>query len=249
MKIRTRESAIELRRGWRRIIALGFLSSLLALTLACSSAAQPQEPASPNNEAEQVQSSPAAAQPSAELESVSQTQSIPAQPSAESSARAETPVTAGAGPQPQQSTELAVAQEVLPDQPTGSPEATAVAVEPQPAAIAVVPEFREEPPAEPTEAMNPGQGSTVPREATATAAPWVEPAPNPTPAPAPTSTVAPTPTEASAPVAPEPLPEVGSKVGNRIPDVTLELFDGTTVSTAGLVAEGKPTFLFFFATT
>ena len=41
---------------------------------------------------------------------------------------------------------------------------------------------------------------------------------------------------------------IGSKVGNRIPDITMRLNNGNTVSTAGLVDEGKPTFLFFFAT-
>lgn len=77
----------------------------------------------------------------------------------------------------------------------------------------------------------------------------VQPAPTATSAPAPTQAAEPTPTDAPTPVPQEPLPEVGNKVGNRIPDITLELFGGDTVSTAGLVEQGKPTFLFFTATT
>jgi hypothetical protein len=77
----------------------------------------------------------------------------------------------------------------------------------------------------------------------------VKQAPQPTGAPAPTAVEVPAATEAPAPVVQEPLPPVGNKVGNRIPDVSLELFDGTTVSTASLAEQGKPTFLFFFATT
>ena len=45
------------------------------------------------------------------------------------------------------------------------------------------------------------------------------------------------------------LPDVGNKVGYRIPDFTLELVDGEKVSSEALLTEGKPTFLFFFATT
>ncbi len=45
------------------------------------------------------------------------------------------------------------------------------------------------------------------------------------------------------------LPDAGNKVGYRIPDFTLELVDGEKVSSETLLAEGKPTFLFFFATT
>ena len=78
-------------------------------------------------------------------------------------------------------------------------------------------------------------------------------APEPTPAVAqvePTATpVPPEPTATSAPVAQEPLPDLGNRVGNRIPDFTLELVDGATVTSASLVEQGRPTFLFFFATT
>ncbi len=42
--------------------------------------------------------------------------------------------------------------------------------------------------------------------------------------------------------------KIGTKVGNRMPDVSMRLNNGNTVSTGGLIGEGKPTFLFFFAT-
>ncbi len=41
----------------------------------------------------------------------------------------------------------------------------------------------------------------------------------------------------------------GAQVGSRIPGFTLELFEGRVVTSDELVAEGKPTFLFFWATT
>ena len=44
-------------------------------------------------------------------------------------------------------------------------------------------------------------------------------------------------------------PEPGHQVGNRIPDFTLELADGRAVAAADLIAAGRPTFLFFWATT
>ena len=44
-------------------------------------------------------------------------------------------------------------------------------------------------------------------------------------------------------------PEPGHRVGNRIPDFTLELADGRAVAAADLIAAGRPTFLFFWATT
>ena len=41
----------------------------------------------------------------------------------------------------------------------------------------------------------------------------------------------------------------GAQVGRRIPGFTLELLQGRVVTSDELVAEGKPTFLFFWATT
>ena len=55
--------------------------------------------------------------------------------------------------------------------------------------------------------------------------------------------------DVSLPAVESSLPDAGNKVGFRIPDFTLELVDGETVSSETLLAEGKPTFLFFFATT
>ena len=48
---------------------------------------------------------------------------------------------------------------------------------------------------------------------------------------------------------PAAAPEPGHRVGNRIPDFTLELADGRAVAAADLIAAGRPTFLFFWATT
>lgn len=42
--------------------------------------------------------------------------------------------------------------------------------------------------------------------------------------------------------------DIGNQVGYRIPDFTLELADGSTVTSSGLVEEGRPTYLFFWAT-
>ncbi len=43
--------------------------------------------------------------------------------------------------------------------------------------------------------------------------------------------------------------EVGAEVGDRIPHFTLGLVDGVTISSEQLMDNGRPTFLFFFATT
>ena len=43
--------------------------------------------------------------------------------------------------------------------------------------------------------------------------------------------------------------EPGAEVGDRIPDFTLELADGSRVTAGKLVSRGQPTFLFFWATT
>ena len=41
--------------------------------------------------------------------------------------------------------------------------------------------------------------------------------------------------------------EIGSKVGNRVPDFDMLLADGSTVTTSDLLAANKPVFLMFFA--
>ena len=44
-----------------------------------------------------------------------------------------------------------------------------------------------------------------------------------------------------------PPPVVGSKVGNRIPDFTLQLVHDSTITSDVLLSQNQPTFLFFFA--
>ncbi len=41
---------------------------------------------------------------------------------------------------------------------------------------------------------------------------------------------------------------IGNNVGERIPDFSITLIDGSTVTSADLLAERQPTFLFFFET-
>ena len=48
---------------------------------------------------------------------------------------------------------------------------------------------------------------------------------------------------------PAAAPEPGHQVGYRIPDFALELADGRAVTSAELVEQEQPTFLFFWATT
>ena len=42
--------------------------------------------------------------------------------------------------------------------------------------------------------------------------------------------------------------DIGNQIGDQISEFSLELADGSTVTSAGLVAEGRPTYLFFWAT-
>ena len=42
--------------------------------------------------------------------------------------------------------------------------------------------------------------------------------------------------------------KVGTKVGERVPEFTMRLTDGSTVALNDLVTEGKPVFIYFFAT-
>jgi len=41
---------------------------------------------------------------------------------------------------------------------------------------------------------------------------------------------------------------IGNNVGERIPDFSITLIDGSTVTSSDLLAERQPTFLFFFET-
>jgi len=43
-------------------------------------------------------------------------------------------------------------------------------------------------------------------------------------------------------------PKVGTAVGKTVPHFEFTLIDGTKKSTAQLASQGKPVFLFFFAT-
>ena len=54
---------------------------------------------------------------------------------------------------------------------------------------------------------------------------------------------------AAGPSMGEPMAETGNEVGDRIPDFTLDLVDGTKVTSASLKEQGEPAFLFFFSTT
>ena len=42
--------------------------------------------------------------------------------------------------------------------------------------------------------------------------------------------------------------DIGNQVGYQVPDFTLTLVDGSSVTSAELVSSGRPTFLFFWAT-
>lgn len=53
----------------------------------------------------------------------------------------------------------------------------------------------------------------------------------------------------ASPSVAEPMVETGNEVGDRIPDFTLDLADGTRVTSASLNEQGEPAFLFFFSTT
>ena len=53
----------------------------------------------------------------------------------------------------------------------------------------------------------------------------------------------------ASPSAAEPMVETGNEVGDRIPDFTLDLADGTKVTSAMLMKQEEPAFLFFFSTT
>ena len=58
----------------------------------------------------------------------------------------------------------------------------------------------------------------------------------------------PTATPVPEPTRPPVTAEVGTNVGNRAPDFTLNLPQGRQVSSTDLVAQGKPVFILFHAT-
>ena len=55
-------------------------------------------------------------------------------------------------------------------------------------------------------------------------------------------------TSTPAPPSPSTNVDVGNKVGNRVPEFSVRLADGSTVGSASLVSTRKPAFLYFFAT-
>ena len=57
------------------------------------------------------------------------------------------------------------------------------------------------------------------------------------------------PAASADPMVEEPMAETGNDVGDRIPDFTLDLADGTKVTAASLIERREPAFLFFFSTT
>ena len=134
---------------------------------------------------------------------------------------------------------------------TNPPAPTATAVPPAPTATT--------PPA-PVATIPPAPAATTPPAPTATAVP---PAPTATTPPPPTATavpatptattVPPTPTATAVPPTPTAIPTpapavaVGSSVGERAPEFTLSLADGSTVTATSLIQAERPAFLFFFS--
>lgn len=219
----------------------GFAALLLALTLACSSAAPPQEPAAPVGEPKQTQPSQPVSQSQSPAEVAQTGQSDTTMTKSETPATAET--------MSQQPSEPMAAKQNTAAEPQAAEVMTAKAPEPQPEPMAKAMDNEPAAVAETTVAPAAQLEPLQSKERGVTEPAAVKQAPQPTAAPDPTAVEVPAATEAPAPVVQEPLPPVGNKVGNLIPDVTLELFGGSTVSTSSLAEQGKPTFLFFFATT
>lgn len=124
--------------------------------------------------------------------------------------------------------------------PTAAPVATAVSLPPTVTAVALPPT--------PTAVSLPPTVTAVPPTPTATAPP--PPTATAVP-PTSTATVPPPPTATAVPPTPTPAPavRVGSSVGERVPEFTLSLADGSTVSATSLIQSERPTFLFFFSRT
>ena len=59
----------------------------------------------------------------------------------------------------------------------------------------------------------------------------------------------PAPSPAVAPVTSAVDFKIGNNIGDRIPNFEIVLTDGTPITSAGLLQNGRPAFLFFFATT
>ena len=236
-----------LRRPFK-VVALGASALLLALALACGAAEQPQEPALQAEPANQAVPDQPVGQPQGASEPAIET------PAGDSTVKSESTMKPETGVQ----VENATAQEMPVDKPASAEVVVEKAAEAQPEPVVKAMEPQAQPAAETTEPASPQQEPVVPAQPTEAAPaqvtePTSEPvaAPQPTQAPAQQPTAVPPPQPTATPVAVvvEPPPEVGNKVGNRVPDIGLELVGGSMVSTSGLIEQGKPTFLFFTSTT
>ena len=229
-------------------VALGASALLLALALACGAADQPPEQALQSEPASQAAPDQPIQRPQAASEPAAEAQAGESMVKSENNGKPETRVQA----------ETATAKEMPVDKPAGAEVVVekALAAQPEPVVMAV--ESQVQPAAETTEPASPQQEPVVPAQPTeAVPAQVTEPTAEPVAAPQPTQATAqqpaadppPQPTATSVAVVIEPSPEVGNKVGNQIPDISLELVGGSLVSTSGLIEQGKPTFLFFTSTT
>ena len=218
-----------------RLVAASVLLLLLqTLLIACGSASQPQEEAMPAGSAKQVEPTAASA-PAPVVSGPAVESAAPASQPAQTDAQVETIVETAAkadNTQPQA------------EEPAAEPKMESIESI-DPTAAPAAPETTEIVAAAETVPATPME-SKEPTSAQETVAPTGAPTGDPDPAPA-VGQVEPTVT--GAPAVQEPLPEIGNRVGSRIPDFTLELADGATVTSASLVGQGRPTFLFFFATT
>jgi hypothetical protein len=218
------------------LVLLVGASVLLLLLIACGSASQPAEEAAPAGSAQQVE--PTAASAPAPVVSGPAVESAPASQPAQTNSQVETIVETGV--------DAAKADNTQPqaEEPAAEPKMESIESI-DPTAAPAAPETTEIVAAAETVPATPME-SKEPTSAQETVAPTGAPTGDPDPAPA-VGQVEPTVT--GAPAVQEPLPEIGNRVGSRIPDFTLELADGATVTSASLVGQGRPTFLFFFATT
>ena len=230
------------------VVAVGASALLLALALACGAAEQPQEPALQAEPANQIAPNQPVGQPQAASDPAIET------PAGESAVKSENTMNPEAGTK----VENATAKEMPVDKPASAEVVVEKASEAQPEPMVKAVEPQVQPAAETMEPAAPKQEPVVPAQPTEAAPaqvtePTSEPvaAPQPTQAPAqqPTAVPPPQPTATTVAVVVEPPPEVGNKVGNRVPDIGLELVGGSMVSTSGLIEQGKPTFLFFTSTT
>ena len=244
--------------GKRRWLVPGLAGLLLVACLACQADSPPEQqaPAVEVTQGTQPSQPVAGAQPAIQSGQAGvQTSQAVVQPATAASTGSVAPTDS----QPQvviaspHSPEVPSVARTMEQQPAAEAVPAAASQSPSNAepALAAAVVAQPEPAAEPAQPAaprpQPGANPANPAEA-----PAVQPPVQPQPAtaqPAPTATSVPPPADTPTPVIAEPLPDVGNRVGNRIPDITLELFGGATVSTSNLVEQGKPTFLFFTATT